>query len=486
MLGSAVANQDYQKLALALGGGIGIATLLALGKNYWMLIPLSLSAKFSAVPLGGRAIEFPELAIAGCSLFFVLRLATRKEKLHLIQTVNVPFLLFMAWVGMVFVLNPIGFAMLGASTGGGRFYLKLALAFASFVIMASRDYSEDDMRWILRFIVFGAVFSLFYGIAEYAALGPQVDTATGMVVEQYYTWHQLLGVTAYTLSFVIFARWTPKQIFGLQHPFLTLVYLICFVMVMFSGKRLGLVAFGLAPLVSAVMHRQYIYVLIGAVIAVALIGLAVVGQGQWFNLPLVAQRTVSWLPGDWDPELESMRGGSDEWRAELRYIAMETIKKDPIIGRGFAIDLSETATAIGMQQRGGEIDIQVAAYALGRSWHNTWLGYAADFGIPFSVIQGLIWLTILLLSARCFNFYGSTNLLGAFALYLLIYTVRDVVGSHTGGHSSLDAFDRWWMYGTIVSIFLQMKIARNATRRGVATASMQTPLPAREPRLQPM
>lgn len=459
-MGSAVGSQDFQKVILVLGAGLGVATFLILGKNYWMLIPLSLTAKFAAVPLGGRAIEFPELAIAGCSLFFVLRLATRKEKLHLMRAVNFPFLLFMAWVAMVFALNPIGLAMFGASTGGARFYIKLILAFAAFVIMSSRTYSEGDIKWIFRFIVFGAIFSLFYGIAEYATLGPAVDASTGMQLDQYYTWHQLLGVTGFLISFVIFANYTPREVFGLQRPFVTLVYILCFALVMLSGKRLALVALMLAPLVSAVMNRQYIYILVGAFVALGFVGLAVVGQGQWFKLPLVAQRTVSWLPGDWDPELDSMRGGSDLWRAELRYIAMQNIKRDPIIGRGFAIDISETMTAIGMQQRGGEIDIQVAAYALGRSWHNTWLGYAADFGIPLSVIQAVIWLTILIFSARCFRFYSNKSMLGAFALFVFIYTVRDLVGSHTGGHSALDAFDRWWMYGVIVALYVGISSRR--------------------------
>jgi len=455
MLGSAIGGQDFQKVAMFLGAGIGIAIFLALGKNYWLLIPLSLGAQFPALPIGGRSLEFPELAIAGCTLFFLLSLATRKEKLHLFRSVNVPYLLIMAWVGMVFILNPIGLAMMGSSTGGGRFYLKLGLAFASFIILSNRFYSEKDLKWVLGLLVFGAFFGMTYGIANFFLLGPQVDPNTGMVMEGFYTWHQVLSWPAFTIAFLIFARWTPQEVFGLQRPAVLLLYLGCFILVLLSGKRMGLAAVLLAPAISAIMNRQFVYFPVAMAAIFAVLAVFVGGQGQLFNLPLVAQRTLSWLPGDWDPELESIRGGTDDWRAELRRVALANIQKDPLIGRGFSIDMSETLTAIGMQRYGGDVEVQAAAYALGRSWHNTWLGYAADFGIPFSIMQAILWISVLTLSARCFKHFGNRSMLGVFSLYVFIFTCRDVIASWTSGHSALDAFERWWMYGILVAIYLQ-------------------------------
>jgi hypothetical protein len=457
ILGAAIGNQDFQRVAFIVGMSTGVGVMLALGKNYWMLIPFALGAyKLPAVPLGGRSLEFPELAIAACFLMFFLRLATRKEKLRFWQAANVPVLLFMAWVGMVFVLNPVGLAMIGSSTGGGRFYVKLVLAFAAYLILVSRTYTKRDIRWVLGFIMFGAIFSLVYGIVEVALIGPQIDVATGMIEEEFYTWHQELSVPGYTLAFLIFARYSPREVFGVQKLWLPIAYALCILMVLMSGKRLAMVAVFMPPLISAVVHKQYIYVLVASLLAAASLTLLAVGQGQWFNLPLVAQRTLSWLPGDWDSELEGMRGGTDAWRAELRYWAAQNIQKAPIIGEGFAVDLNETVAAIAMNERGGDLNMQVAAYALGRAWHNTWLGYAADFGIPLSVMQAIIYGMVLVLSFRCFKHYGNKSLFGVFALYLLIFTIRDVVASHTSGHSALDAWARWWMYGILVSIYLGM------------------------------
>lgn len=455
VLGAAIGNQDFQRVVFIVGASLGVGVMLALGKNYWMLIPFALGAyKLPAVPLVGRSLEFPELAIAACFVMFLLRLATRKEQLRVWQTANLPILLFMAWVGMVFVLNPVGLAMMGSSTGGGRFYVKLVLAFAAYLILVSRTYSERDIRYVLGFIVFGAFFSLVYGIVEVSLVGPRFDAATGMIEDEFYTWHQELSVPGYTLAFLMFARYSPREVFGVQKPWLPVAYILCILMVLMSGKRLAMVAVFMPPLISAVMHKQYIYIFTASLLAAASLAMLAVGQGQWFNLPLVAQRTLSWLPGDWDSELEGMRGGTDAWRAELRYWATQNIQKAPIIGDGFSVDLNETVAAIAMNERGGDLNMQVAAYALGRAWHNTWLGYAADFGIPLSVMQAVLYGMVLVLCYKCFKQYGSKSVFGVFALYLLIFTIRDVVASHTSGHSALDAWGRWWMYGILISIYL--------------------------------
>jgi hypothetical protein len=359
----------------------------------------------------------------------------------------------MAWVGMVFAMNPVGMAAMGSGVGGGRFYFKLALAFAAFLILSSRTYSSKDIKWVIGFIIFGAFFSLVYGVTFYALQGPSIDQATGMVEDEFYTWHQELSVPAYTIAFLMFARFTPKEVFSLQRPWLPALYFVCCLMVLISGKRLAMAMMFLPPLIGAVLHRQFVYIFVASALATVGLSVVVLGQGQWFNLPLVAQRTVSWLPGDWDPELQGMKGGADDWRAELRLWAADAVKREPWVGRGFAIDMSETVNAILAGERGGNMTIQVAGAALGRSWHNTWLGYAADFGIPLSVIQAVMYLTILVLSYRCFRYYGARSLFGVFAMYLLIFTVRDLIASHTSGHSALDAWARWWMYGILISIY---------------------------------
>ena len=455
VMGSAVGNADFSFVSIILGVGIGVGTFLVLGKHYWILIPFSLGATFPALPIGGRSAEFSELAIAGCSLFFLLRVASRKEKLHVFRRINIPILLFVAWVGMVFVLNPVGLAAMGSQLGGGRFYLKIALAFAAYLILSNREYSERDLRWAIGSLIFGAFFSLIYGFISYAVVGPAVNPATGMVGDEYYTWHQLLAIPPLTITFLLFSRWSPREVFSLQKAWLFLAYFLCLLLVLFSGKRMAIAAILLTPLISAFLYRQHIYILVGLVLATASMGIAVAGHGQVFELPRIAQRTLSFLPGDWDASLDEMRGGTDEWRAELRNYAWEEVKRNPVIGKGFGVDLHAAATAFDMAKGGGSMDVRTAEYAIGRAWHNIWFGYAADFGIPLSIIQAVIFCWVFVLTTRVFSIYGNKSLYGVFALYLLFYTFRDVIASHTSGQTATDAYDRWWMYGLIVALYLK-------------------------------
>ena len=480
-IGSAVGSADFSFVSIVLGVGIGIATFLVLGKNYWLLIPFSLGASFPALPVGGRTLDFPELAIAGSSLFFLLRLASRKEKLQIFRQVSVPILLFVAWVSMVFIVNPTGLAMLGSEMGGGRFYLKLALSFTAFLIMSNREYTEREMRWIFAILIFGAFFSLVYGFAEHALVGPAVNIMTGMVDNEFYTWHQLLAGPPLTITFLIFARWSPKEIFSFQRPWLLLGYFVCLALVLLSGKRMAVVAMIIVPLISAIAWRQFLPIFIAIILATASLFVLTAGHGQWFYLPLVAQRTISFLPGDWDSEMERLASGKDEWREELRFWAIEMIKAAPWVGSGFALNVKETAVAAAIGERGGTMDIQVASYVLGRSWHNTWLGYAADFGIPLSVIQAIIYIWVIVLSAKVFRQYGNRSLFGVFTLYLLLFTVRDLVASHTSGHTAFDAWARWWMYGVLVSLYCALPKKQGAIPAGSVDAKLRNqpmPLPA--------
>jgi hypothetical protein len=453
-MGSAVGSADFRIVSIVLGAGIGIATFTILGKNYWMLLPLSLSgSNLPALPLAGRNIEFGELAVAGCSLIFIVRLALRRETLKLWRPASLPILFFMSWVIMVFIQNPSGLAFLGSTTGGARFYIKLLLAFFAFVILSTRTYTQRDVRMIFGLLLAGGVLSLINSVLSVILVGPALDPVTGLIRDNSYTWHQELSIPAFALTTLFFARWSPKELFSLKHAWLVLAFVGCIATVLISGKRLMMATIFLPMMVSAILWKQFVAIFIGITIAVALFAALVAGHGTLFELPIVAQRAISWLPGDWAPELQNIAGGADDWRAELRFLAFEQLKRRPIMGTGFSVDISETTTAYLAAERGGDMNIQVAAFALGRAWHNVWYGYAADFGIPLSIAQGVLFLVICIISARVFRAYTNVSLLGTYGMFVFIYTVREIIGSYTGGHSAMDAYQNWWMYGVLISIY---------------------------------
>ncbi len=457
-LGMAVGEGRRMHIAAVFAVMVGAPILLSLGKNYWYLIPASLLSGLPAIPFGGRNIDLAELCIALCFGIFITRVAFKLDRIVLWRPTHIPIYLFMFWVVFIFCLYPVGLAVFGASTMGARFYLQLVLAFMAFIIIASRDITEKDCKWIIFFVLGGSVINTTYTIVSFILFGPGDEILNpGADTDGAYTWHQSLSVPAMAVVFLLFSWKKPRDILGFRNPILLLVYLFAIALTLYSGKRMALIAVLVAPLVSAVVYRQYTYIFAGAFFAVIFSLAIIFGHGDFFRLPPQMQRTLSWLPAKWDSEFYNMAGGKDPFREALRRFAMENIDRYPIIGRGFAIEYSEVIGQIGASRYLGGDDMQAAPYAIGRAWHNTWLGYAADFGIPFSVIQGILYLTVLIIAFKTSRAYPFGSLHSIVAIYILIFTVRDLLASHTSGHSALDAYARWWIYGLIFSLYAATK-----------------------------
>jgi len=188
----------------------------------------------------------------------------------------------------------------------------------------------------------------------------------------------------------------------------------------------------------------------------------VVGHGDLFRLPLTVQRAFSALPAQWDSELGNVAGGKDVFRAELRRQALKKIEKDPWMGSGYQVNLSlGQALAAQYAHRGGDTELQVAPLGLGSAWHNTWLGYAADFGIPASIIAAIIYLTFIKMSYRLTNGFPPKSLRATLAGFIFLNTTILLLRTYTSGHSALDAFSYWWFYGTLVSLSVAWSKSRS-------------------------
>jgi len=328
----------------------------------------------------------------------------------------------------------------------------------AFLIIASREITEKDCRWIIVFILGGSAINATYSIGSFFFFGQGDDILNPNAdVDGFYTWHQSLATPAIAAVFLLFAWKKPREILGFRNPVLFLTYILAIALTLFSGKRMALIDVLAAPFVSAVVYRQYTYVFAGCLLTIVFFLTVVFGHGELFKLPLQMQRTLSWLPAKWDSEFQYMTAGRDPFREALRRFAVQNIERYPIFGRGFAIEYSEIIGQIGASRYLGGDDMQAAPYAIGRAWHNTWLGYAADFGIPLSVIQGILYLTVLIIAFKTSRAYPFGSMQSIVAIYILIFTVRDLMASHTSGHSALDAYARWWMYGLIFALYAAKK-----------------------------
>ena len=430
-----------------------VAIMTMLGTYYWLVIPFAFVCQLPAIPVQGRLVEFPEIMAVVCGAFLLIRYALKQQKFTLFRKEHAAVMLYAGWALIIFINNPVGLSDMGAAAGGMRFYGKIGLALVAFLIMANQKIDERGCKWIIILIVFGSILSAAQDIfLFFFPIGGRDQYALEIDSEAFYTWHQSLATVPLTVIILLFSRYPSREIFSIHRLWSLGTFIACAALIVASGKRAAAATVPLMAVAAATVRREFGFLLLWIVGAIMACGLVIVGQGELFHLSLTAQRTLSFLPAQWDVELASLAGGQDEFREALRRMALKKIQRDPWIGTGYKIDL-RMLQGLSLQQA-TNIDEQVTPFALSSSWHNTWLGYAADFGIPASVLVGIILLTVLHRSWKTFKQSAPNSLGKALALYIFLFTIRDIAFAHTGGHSANDVFQRWWMYGLLVALVL--------------------------------
>ena len=328
---------------------------------------------------------------------------------------------------------------------------------AAFIIMANQKLSEKDCKSILIILLVGSVLESAYQISIFflpTALGEHVLLAADP--DSFYSWHQSLAQVPTLLICLGFSRYKASELFSLNKLWAVIAFGICVVLIAMSGKRAAIGSVPMFAIIASTLRREWGYLvfwLAGAVIASAII---VVGHGDLFQFPLTVQRAFSVLPAKWDSEFRYMEGGQDQFRAELRRQAGKKIEKDPWIGTGYQVNLSlSQALTAQYAARGGDTELQATPYAMGSAWHNTWLGYAADFGIPICFIAALIYLSVIRRGAKLLKVFPANSFSATLSMYILMCAIRSVLLSHTSGHTALDPFSYWWLYGVQVAMMLR-------------------------------
>ena len=456
VFGIAAGSGDFYNIYVGLFVCGFISIMLALGEKYWLVIPFAFTAELPAIPIKGRMLDLPEIVAVLATLVFLIRYAVKRQTFTLFRTEHAPFLLFTGWAVLIFILNPVGLSDAGAALGGARFYAKILLALAAFIVMANQEISDQDCKWIFILLLVGAFLESAYKIAAYFQLfGMTTDISSAPDPDDFYSWHQALAHVPILLISLGFARYRASELFSLNRLWAVFLFGICVITVALSGKRAALASIPIIAIVAAVMRREWAFLMFwlsGAIIAG---GIVVIGHGELFHLPLTVQRAMSALPARWDSELGYMEGGQDLFRAELRRMAIKKIEKDPWVGTGYQVDLSLAQTlALQYASRGGDTELQVTPFAMGSAWHNTWLGYAADFGIPASVCAAFIYFFVLKLSYRTTLALPRGSMRATLTSYFFLTTFTALLRSYTSGHSAEDAFGRWWSYGALISLWL--------------------------------
>lgn len=333
--GRAVAQGQYQMLGMIFGAFIGLAIFLAIGRNAYIFlaIAVSLTGSIGILPL---PFSYQELMIFGCFgitlaylTFKKLRLETRTSPLDLILFVN------LAYMVTVFMRNPVGLRAFGTEMIGGRPYLtviasvlfylaitqykiplKLAPKFP--LIIAGPAIILSALAMAAFFIpgIGKIVYPFWTGVgldrSVIEAAGGTASEATSGISR--IPGSSLIGITTVQL---LCAYFPVAHIISPMSPGLFVIFVAALVLWLVSGFRSGFIVYSTYLFFNCVLRRRFFDLIPAFLAGILLFSILIAGQGTLFNLPAGMQRSLSFLPGNWNHEAASDAEASTDWRINI-------------------------------------------------------------------------------------------------------------------------------------------------------------------------
>ena len=357
MIGSAVGSSDMRMVA-ALVAVIPVAVLFVkLRTNIWVLLPVGwyLTGRLPWLPI---PFTVRDLCFMTVLFFFALFFATRafpwKRKT---STLDYLIYLNLAYLAIVFARNPVGFWAMQSSMVGGRPYFEIGLAFGAFMILSRVQISDFIAKIFPLFFVIPAwcvaildvvgrlVPQTAYPLAMmYSGVGSSGVTGAfeqeAQLGETRMVGMQFAGLSS---MLALCAKFNPITLISPLHPLRALLFVVALMAIFLSGFRSVLLFAMMAFLLSTMLRGNVKDLWVAG--AGMLLGLVVLisVQGSLVQLPMTVQRTLSWLPGDWNQQAVADAEGSTQWRVEMWGWAWndDRILRDRTWGQGFGLSIDD-------------------------------------------------------------------------------------------------------------------------------------------------
>jgi hypothetical protein len=170
---------------------------------------------------------------------------------------------------------------------------------------------------------------------------------------------------------------------------------ICIALVLITGFRNSLFSFAVMVMVASWCYYSWRALFLPSAFVIMVLIFFAASSNNLINLPtdklpLIVQRTLSFLPGDWDEEALESAKSSNDFRQNMQDLYIkEYMDKSPLIGNGFSIDTKEfnRLSDILKNGGGGEDDEYLTArtFIEGKMFHTGWLSVYDAVGIIGSI-----------------------------------------------------------------------------------------------------
>ncbi len=356
-LGSSIGSGQTMQPLMLVGVMTIFAVLLTLKEKSWIFIFLlgGIPGKIMFLPLSLTVREVGVLlAFGGIFLMFIFRRIKVKPDYRFLDVLAMVNVLYIA---LLFVRNPVGTLVLDTDRIGGRPYFTLLIAVCAYFAL-TRSTASLKVGRLLPLVsiasvgvqaMIGAVNFFFpstvpmmahiYGgltLATYNA----AQAGTGGDSEGRYGFGKGLSERGMHL---LCAFYRPLSLMNPLHLWRFLAALALFGLMLSSGFRSALLDLFLAFCIASWFHRKAGDIFVAFIIGICGIVLLASMQGTVVTLPQSVQRTLSFLPGNWDAAVAGDAEGSKNWRVEMwkTMLTDDRYIKNKMWGDGFGYSLAD-------------------------------------------------------------------------------------------------------------------------------------------------
>ena len=337
---------------------LGVALLLVvvfvIRDRCWMIIPFTLpiEGNLNFLPLN---FSIQELSIMGVFAYLLYRMIFGLNVAWRLgpASIWVPLALLLSIIAYHWVESrDIGIKLLGGTGWGGRKYFNVMIASFGMLLL----YSFPGIKWSDLQKV-----PLLYFLGSFVDIVPDALTtfvpATAPFVFKFYSGVNLAqygtalqgnyggesGISRIaslakigTSCSLLVLCYNPVRVW-LSPTKLWIIPTLLFSLFVtaYSGFRSYLVRLSLATFAALYATARSASLLMAVVGFFVLCGLVLL-QGKAFDLPIVIQRALSFLPGDWNAKAVSEAEGSSKWRGKMKDLFYkEYFQKAPWFGLGY-------------------------------------------------------------------------------------------------------------------------------------------------------
>jgi hypothetical protein len=435
-----------QYLEMVFGFAIIFATSLALfsGRLFWVVTIASSFLGGTFPILGGSFTPFQVLMGIGVAKFVIEDIVLRRTRLKTGNKIDT--LLLAGFMGVLFVhglQDRFGMRFLGSSIWGGRHYINVFVGLIAFFVVQSIPTPSRVWAKLPYFVLAVTGFDLLIAIittlfpATIYVIFPFYSAVSNTALQEIISGNTIetarvgaFGYVGFTLI-VLVLSWVPlRRIIHPSNLFRLLVLVGGFIGVLVSSFRTSVLNGVIALITAGIRDLKWGVLLLLPALALLLFALAVVNS-DFVHLPKQMQRSLAFMPGNWDIDMKRDASASNEFRSRVwRIWTREYFPLHPWLGRGFGFR-REWAEGSGLTY-GPYADVQMVEVG---NIHNGLFAAVDAFGLVGTIFF-VIWNARLLF--RTFQVKFARNdpesvALRFLALYLAVLIIAFWAGAENVG-----------------------------------------------------